>query len=273
MTIIFKTKTSEAYHIKIMAELLSNNLKTAHLEIDEKGIKLCQMDLNRRILIKMDLYSENFETYKFQKNKPKIYLGLNLNHFHKMLRSIKKKDSLQLYIDDDSPADLVIRVIPKEQNRVTNSYIKIQTVQEIEINVPADYDKPIILSSSEFQKMIKDLGNIGSTINIRATNYRIQFGCDAGGVLKRTVDFGETVDSDDEADQEIYNQTFLADQLARITKMAGLDTPSPRLKIFPGYPLLFKSNVGNLGEISIYIKSKEQQETEENEMNGECSDE
>jgi hypothetical protein len=34
------------------------------------------------------------------------------------------------------------------------------------------------------------------------------------------------------------------------------------MQIYTGKPLLFSSNVGNLGKISIYIKSKEQIETE-----------
>jgi hypothetical protein len=34
------------------------------------------------------------------------------------------------------------------------------------------------------------------------------------------------------------------------------------MQIFPGKPLLFRSNIGSLGKISIYIKSKEQIESE-----------
>ena len=44
MTIIFKAKTNSAYTIKIMAELLQNNIKTACFEIDENLIKLRMMD-------------------------------------------------------------------------------------------------------------------------------------------------------------------------------------------------------------------------------------
>jgi hypothetical protein len=37
--------------------------------------------------------------YKYTAQTPKIYMGINLNHFHKMLKSIKKKDSIVLFID------------------------------------------------------------------------------------------------------------------------------------------------------------------------------
>jgi len=260
MTIIFKCKSNEAYCLKILAELLTNNIKTGCFEIDETGISLCMMDHHRRILIDLKLHAENFTVYKFKTKK--MYLGINLNHFHKMLKSIKKKDSIQLYIDNDSPTDLAIRVIPKENNRITTSYVKIQSIQNLIIDVPIGYYKPVIVSSSEYQKMCKDMGNIGNTMIVTAKNFHIEFNCDAGGILKRTVQFGEVDDSDDEIegdDTQEYRQEFVTEQLCRITKMSGLGT---NIQIFTGRPLLFRSNIGSLGKISIYIKSKEQLDSE-----------
>jgi proliferating cell nuclear antigen PCNA len=259
MTIIFKAKTHNAYIIKILAELLQNNIKTACFEIDINGISLCMMDHHRTILIQLLLESENFTLYKF-KSKEKLFLGINLNHFHKMLKSIKKKDSIQLFINDDTPNDLGIKVIPKENNRITTSFIKIQGIQTLDIDIPTGYGKPIIVPSSEYQKMCKDMAHIGNVINVLAKNFHIKFRCNAGGVMKRHVDFGEMGDSDDDDENEKntidYNQDFDTEQLSRITKMAGL---SGNIQIYPmkGLPLLFKSSIGSLGKISIYIKSKD----------------
>ena len=265
MTVIFKAKTHCAYTIKILGELLQNNIKTACFEIDENGIKLCMMDHHRTILIDLSLESENFTLYKF-KSKHKLFLGINLNHFHKMLKSIKKKDSMQLFINDDAPNDLGIKVIPKENNRITTSFVTIQEIQTIDIDIPTGYGKPIIVPSSEYQKMCKDMAHIGSGINVSARNFHIKFICNAGGVMKRHVDFGETCDSDHEEDEDNtieYNKDFDTDQLSRITKIAGLST---NIQIYPkkGKPLLFKSTIGSLGKISIYIKSKDLIENEHN---------
>jgi proliferating cell nuclear antigen PCNA len=274
MTIIFKAKTHCAYTIKILAELLQNNIKTACFEIDLDGIKLCMMDHHRKILIQVLLESENFTFYKFVP-KEKLFLGINLNHFHRMLKSIKKKDSMQLFINDDNPNDLGIKVIPKENNRITTSYVTIQEIQTIDIDIPDGYGKPIIVSSSEYQKMCKDMAHIGSTMNVVAKNFHIKFLCNAGGVMKRNVEFGETEDSDDEDENSKgseYNQDFDTEQLSRITKMAGLST---NLHIYPknGKPLLFKSSIGNLGKISIYIKSKDLIQNENSFIESEDEDE
>jgi proliferating cell nuclear antigen PCNA len=271
MTIIFRAKTSQAYSIKILSELLAHNIKTGCFVIDKTGIYLGQMDHHRTILIELKLEAENFSIYKFVGEK--MILGINLSFMHRLLRSIKKKDNIELFIDDKSPNDLAIKVIPKENNRVSTSFIKIQNVQNLDIDIPTGYLKPVIVPSSEFQKMSKDMANIGTTIKVTAKSYQIVFHCNAGGVLKRTVQFGEEneeVDDDELAESSVeYNQEFLTEQLCRITKLAGL---SNSMQIFPGKPLLFRSNVGDsLGKISIYIKSKEQIESE-NYNNGLESD-
>ena len=216
------------------------------------------MDHHRTILIDLELKAENFSIYKFVGKK--MYLGIGLNFFHRLTRSIKKKDSLELFIDDKAPNDLAIKVIPKENNRISTSYLKIQNVQNLDIDIPTGYSKPVIVSSSEFQKMSKDMSNIGTTMKVTAKNFQIVFHCNAGGILKRTVQFGE--EEIDEESTEVateYCQDFLTEQLCRITKLSGL---SSNMQIFPGKPLLFRSNVGSLGRISIYIKSKEQIESE-----------
>jgi len=256
MTVLFKAKTQEAYVIKILAELLSNNIKTGCFVIDENGIYLCMMDSHKTILIDLVLKAENFSIYKF--NSKKMYLGINLVHFHRMARSIKKKDSIELFIEERCPNDLGIKVIPKENNRTTISYVKIQSIQNLDIDIPVGYGKPIIVNSSDFQKMIKEMSSIGTTMKVISSNHKIEFSCNAGGILKRKVQFGED-DEDDDVSAYEYSQDFITEQLCRITKLSGLGS---NMQIYTGKPLLFTSNVGNLGKISIYIKSKEQIDTE-----------
>lgn len=257
---IFKCKTSEAYSIKILSELLTNNIKTGYFAIDNSGINLRIMDHPQLTLIDLTLVSENFASYKFQSNdKDKLCIGLNLNHFHKILKSIKKKDSLQMNINSDISDELQIKTIPKENTRTTTSYIKILNIQVLDIEVPTGYGRPIIVNSSEFQKMCKDICSIGSNnIKVVSKNFYIEFIADVDSIIKRSVSFGETEDDDDgeKKESDVIESTFSTDQLQRIMKISGLNT---KLHIYTGrdLPILFRSNVGNLGTISVYLKSKE----------------
>lgn len=269
MSVLFKAKTTEAYHIKILVELLSNNIKTGCFEIYSTGIRLNMTDAHRRLLIVLNLLSENFTEYRFNDSENVKFIGLNMGHFHKMLKSIKKKDSLELYIEEADPTELCIKVIPKENNRVTTSSVKIQTIQNIEFNIPQTGNKPVLVASSEFQKMIKDMNSISNTntITVCSKGFHIEFKIDAGGILKRKVEFGELEKSDENCSE--YTGTFMSNQLSRLTKIAGL---APHIKIFPGSPLSFRANVGSLGEISIFLKSKEELDKESYTVANEDSD-
>jgi proliferating cell nuclear antigen PCNA len=265
MPVIFKAKTREGYAFKVLAELLQNNIKTACFEVDQSGIRLRMMDHHRTILIDLELESDSFSVYKY-KSSEKLYIGINLTHLHKMLKSIKKRDSIQLFIDDSSPTDLGIKVIPKENNRVTTSFIKIQNIQNLDIDLPEGYGKPVIVPSGEFQKMCKGLTHISNLTHITSKGFLIRFSSDAGGVMKRSTEFGETEDSDSdtedkEDDSPDYEEDFDTEQLTRITKLAGM---GGTIQIYPKNenPLLFRSTVGSLGKISIYLKSKNLQEVE-----------
>lgn len=272
MTILFSCKTSEGHIIKILAELLQNNIKNGCFVIDEKGIHLSMMDSNKRILIDIDLLAENFSLYKYNRElvqainedgSDKLRIGISHNHFHKMLKSIKKKDSVALFIDNDNPTDLGIKIIPKEKNRITTSFIKVQNIQQLGIEFPGGYGKPVIVPSNEYQKMTKDMSNIGNVITVESKNFIIKFGCNQGSVYSREVVFGETDDDfEDEKEMREVNQEFETEQLQRISKIAGL---SANMQIYQseGLPLLFRSNIGSLGKIGIYVKSKKDIEEDE----------
>jgi proliferating cell nuclear antigen PCNA len=261
MTQIFSARTTDAYRIKIMIDLLSNIIKVAHLVIDETGISMRMMDSQRTILIDMMLSANNFHTFKCVPGKQ--YIGLSLTSLSRILRSIKKKDSINLFIEDNvMPLRFGVRVSSKDNTRVTTSYITIQVVQEIDIELPPINQKPIVLISSDFSKMIKDMNIIGNMINIKAKREQIKFSSNNGGILERDIVFGDTSSDSDDSSVEHFNDDFSTEQLTKISKISGL---SSELKIFPGKPLIMISSVvGNLGEIRLYIKSKSQIDNENN---------
>lgn len=269
MTIIFRAKTSEGFIIKTLAELLQNNIKTACFDIDNKGIRLCMMDSLKHKLINLYLISEKFNEYKL---KPKrLYIGINLSHLYKMLKSIKKKDSAELFIDDKMPNDLGIKVIPKENNRCIISYVKIQNIQNLETTLPTGYSKPVTIPSSEYQKLCKDVNNMAECINVQYHDSLLKFICNTGNVFSREVQFGEPREDSSEDSSEDYNEDFETSQLYRIMKISGLSN-NIQIYLKEDLPILFKCSIGNLGEIEIYIKNKKQIESEEKDNFNKDSD-
>jgi len=247
----FFCKTSEGYIIKTLAELLQNNIKNGCFILSKKGITFRMTDSNKKILIDLEMLSENFMQYKFKNNTP-LSIGLNFSHFYKMVKSIKKKDSIVLFIEENNQTDLGIRVIPKEKNRITTSFIKIQNLQSLDIELPEGYNNAIIIPSNEYTKMIKDLSNMGgNSISVSSSENTIKFVCNSNGVYSRDIVFGES----EQDEKEIVSQDFETEQLSRISKVAGL---SNQIQIYQleDLPILFKSNIGSIGKISVYLKDK-----------------
>lgn len=251
--ILFKCKTDDAFRIKIMTEITSNVLKTSFWEIGPKGISLSMFDDSRKTMITIDLHAENFQMYHFSSTES-INIGVNSSHFHKMLKSIKKKDTLELQINSPQSTELIITSIPKEHNRITVSEIKIQTVQNLEIMNPDGYGKSIIIPSTDFQKMIKDLGTLNSDkIIITTKDGMIHFTADADGIMKRTVSFGEHNTKDTLKTMDYFS----TEQIQRISKISAL---CDSIHVYPSnkdLPIQIKSNIGLLGAMCIYIKSDE----------------
>lgn len=263
MPYIFKAKTQEGYIIKVLGELLQHIIKTGCFVIDHNGITLRMMDSHRKKLIDIKLDASKFSLYKFKTEKR--FLGINLTYFYKMLKSIKKKDAVVLFINTDKPNMLGIKVIPPENTRITTSYIKIQSIQNLDIELPHGYENSIIVQSNEYQKMCKDMSHISTYINIHAEKFNIKFSSNASSIYSRDVIFGETDDSDSEDDyvnNATFNEDFETEQLVGIIKIASLHNT---IQIFPkkDLPLLFKTNIGNIGKLSLFLKSKKQIEKDE----------
>ena len=257
---VFYCKTTEGYIIKILAELLQNNIKNGCFIVNQSGIMLRMTDSNRQILIDLNLVGDNFNQYKC---KPEtMSIGLNFHHFYKMVKTIKKKDSVALFIEEGKESELGIRVIPKEKSRVTTSFLKIQNLQSLDIELPQGYQTSIIVPSNEYVKMIKDLNNMGGNmISVTSTSGTIRFSCNSNGVYSRDIVFG-----DDENDNQVESrgQEFETEQLLRVTKIAGLNT---QIQIYQNsdLPILFKSNIGSIGKICVYVKDKTLQEDSPND--------
>lgn len=264
MSVLFRCKTEEGFQFKILSELLINNIKNGCFTITKSGIFLRMLDNPRHTLVDVKLNADDFLLYQLNTNED-IVIGINLHHLNKMLKLIRKKDYLQMIIYKDSPNELVIKTIPKENSRVTTSGIKIQSVHNLQTDLPTGYERSNIIQSNVFHKMIKELLNIDSnTIKIKSNKYYIDFTADSDGLFSREIRLGN-IDENDYKDEEVDTQyigSFSSEQITRITKIYGLSTV---IKIYTGnekVPILLTTNIGKLGKFSIYLKSKEIIESE-----------
>lgn len=265
MSVFFKAHTPEGYIFKVLGELLHSNIKVGCFEISKQGIFLKAIDTNKSLCIDISLDADNFSHYFYDSNE-KTCIGINLAHFKKMLKPIKKKDSIEFIKETDTSDTLHIRIFPKEGGKITTGTVKIQEIQNIDMELPTGYETYISIPLSDYQKMCKDMDAISQNIEIKSTTSSVCFTADVSCLYSRSILFG-TCDSKDKI---IYSQNFSSEQLNNLSRLSGLSTiSSSNIKIYTreNLPILFKTNVGSLGKISVYIKSKEQikEETDNDE--------
>ena len=259
----FHIKTQEGYVIKVLSELLHNNIKVGCFEITKAGMFFRMTDTHNRLCIDIALYAENFEVFKvtLPPQESKILIGINLTHLRKMLRPVKKKETIEFIKVAPEDDDLCIRISSKEMNgETTTSNIKIQEMQIIDMDIPTGYDEYISIPTSKYQKMCKDMETISQSIKIESNKEMIRFTSIMEGVYSRSILFGVQNDS-----PVIYDQHFESEQLNNLGRISGLGaTTTSIIQVFtkPHLPILLRTNIGTLGKIGIYIKSKEQMEEE-----------
>lgn len=245
MVFLFKCSTNDGFMFKILGEILHNTLKVITLTINEKGIFSKVMDSHKKLLVDISMDAINFNYYNC---KNPMFFGINVSHLYRIISSIKKKDSISLIIEEDNPTELQIVVIPKEKDHTEISCISIQNIQSLDIDVPENYNYPVHVSSAKFQKMCKDMLNIGKEIVVYGSDTSISFRCETPGIYKKKVSFGE------ENSEEIPMYTFEVEQLVRISKISSLGNVL-YVYLQENLPLKLQSNIGNIGKISIYIKN------------------
>lgn len=247
MTIVFRAQTSEGFMMKILGEIFHNLLKNICLRLEPTGIFTRMMDSHKRVLLDAELYTENFTTYYCPQS---MVIGINILHFHKIVSSIKKKDTVILEIDDETPSELQIIIISKEKDNVDKSSLFIQNVQLFDIELPLGYSQPIHVAFAKFHKMCKNMSNISPLLHVYGSATHIRFFCETHGIYKKDVVFGTVEET------EPIHHVFDTEQFARISKIAGLSSVL-HFYIDASLPLLIKANVGTLGRLKVYIKNKE----------------
>jgi proliferating cell nuclear antigen PCNA len=251
---IFKAKTVEAYTIKSLSEVLQNILTDVCFNFDKDGLKLLTIDNKEppHLLIHLTLNGEAFDEYYCPKL---LSVGINLQHLYKMLKSIKKKDNIVLFINKNNPGLLGITTIQADSGQPVTSYIKIQKLSQVDTEIPEQYTHPVHIPTSTFQKMCKDMQSISNKIHIHARSNYLRFSCEVEGMYTREVPFGEP----DDDNEEEYTDVFHTKSLSQLIKISGLNS---RMQIYTppteselDIPLKISINTGQLGKLEIYIKS------------------
>lgn len=254
---LFYCKTREGYVFKVLFELLKNCVKTASIKISKDGLTITSIDSKRQLLLVIKMDRHNFNLYR---SASVMNISVNLTSFYNMLKTIKKKDGICLYIDSSTANKFHIIKDDMDQSERCANNIQIMRTQDIEYEDVDEYKDPIIIPAKKLQNTLKDISTTkGRVTELESNGNWIRFYCDNGQIMTADKKHGDIETKEDIC----YKESFDSALLVKLQKILGL---SQNVKVFisDGCPLKFELNIGSLGIISIYIKSREIVDRESN---------
>tara|TARA_B100000700_G_C14921273_1_gene797162 strand:+ start:92 stop:880 length:789 start_codon:yes stop_codon:yes gene_type:complete len=250
---ILNIKTVQSGAFRILIEALKEILTDGNFEFDSTGIKLMAMDSTHSILIHMKLEACNFEFFYCPK---KTITGLHMLNLFKLIKTMSNSETLTLFIEKNNENQLGIRIHNSEKNSQTTYKLNLLDIEPENINIPpAEFETELNFPSCDFQKIIRDMINIGENIEIKSYGPKLILNCNGDFASQETI-LGETnnglkfnqVSSEDSPVQGIFSLKYLI----LFTKCTNLCNQI-HLYIKNDYPLVIKYAVASLGNIKLCL--------------------
>merc|ERR1719300_1081172 len=206
----------------------------------------------------MILRAEGFEPWRCDHN---CQLGINLQSLNKVLKCMGGKDEVEIkYKEGGDECDFVFK--SPEEDRVSHFSLKLMEIDSEHLGIPdTDYKTTVRMSSSEFQRICRDLAVLGDTLTISVSKGNVQFSV-SGDIAKAQTTLTSSTASDehDETATEIICeepvvQTFAMRYLNFFSKATVL-SKFVRLQMSPEVPLLVEYCIDEIGYVRYYLAPK-----------------
>ncbi len=252
---MLEIRTVQASAIKTMVEALKDLLTDTRIEFDITGMKVVAMDNAHIVLVHLKLDANRFEHFHCSR---RLDIGVNMLNLHKLVKTINSNDVLVMFIDNDDPNHLGIRIENTEKNSFTTYRLDLLDLDNQKIDVdPAEFSSVITLPSTDFQKICRDMHNIADHVEIKNFDNKLVFSCRGEFCSQETVLCDDTkcqppTATDATKPQHIVQGIFSLKYLVMFTKCTNLCN-IVELYIRNDFPLIVKYNVASLGSIKLLV--------------------
>eukprot|EP00735_Rhodelphis_limneticus_P009361 TRINITY_DN2705_c0_g1::TRINITY_DN2705_c0_g1_i1::g.27438::m.27438 TRINITY_DN2705_c0_g1::TRINITY_DN2705_c0_g1_i1::g.27438 ORF type:complete len:260 (+),score=88.76,sp/Q43124/PCNA_BRANA/62.55/7e-121,PCNA_N/PF00705.13/2.1e-55,PCNA_C/PF02747.10/3e-54,Rad1/PF02144.11/1.9e-06,Rad9/PF04139.8/3e-06 TRINITY_DN2705_c0_g1_i1:78-857(+) len=171
---MFEARLSQGSLLKKMMEALKDLVDVANFDVSRTGISLQAMDSSHVSLVALLLRNDGFDHFRADRNKS---LGINLSSMAKMLKCAGNDDTITLRADDNG--DTITFIFENEgEGRISEFDLKLMDIDQEHLGIPdTDYAASVVMPSSEFQRICRDLTVLGDAVTIGITKEGIKFSC------------------------------------------------------------------------------------------------
>ena len=242
---MLKLLTIQASAIKSTFEVLKDILNDVNIYFKPDGMYIVTLDTARTSLIDMFLSADNFEEYSCIED---MEAGINMSNMHKLLKTITNNDVLVMSINSKEYMNLEIH--NENKKTCTKFALKLLDINENQIEVQdVHMTMNTSLPSVDFQRMCRDMSNIGEEIEIMREGNKL--------ILSVNGDFAnqETVIECTEESPKMSGMYSLK-YMNIFTKATSMCSTVQIMQEEQNRFLVLKYNVANLGELKFYLAAK-----------------
>ncbi|XP_067670767.1 proliferating cell nuclear antigen-like [Haliotis asinina] len=254
---MFEARLNQGSLLKKIMEAIKELLNEAIFDCQSTGVTLQAMDSSHVSLVSLNLRSEGFESYRCDRN---LSMGINLQTMSKMLRCAANDDIVTIKADD--AGDKVKLVFESPNNEKVSDYeMKLLDLDTEHLGIPdTEYSCVVKLPAAEFQRICRDLSQIGDSVVISCAKEGVSFSA-SGDLGTGNIKLAQKASADKEEEAVIVemNQsvclTFACRYLNFFTKATPL-SPQVTLSMSQDVPLVVEYKIEDMGYLRYYLAPK-----------------
>lgn len=246
---MIKFKTVQSTAFKTCFEVLKDILNDVNIVFTKNGMKMITLDTSKTALVAVNLESNNFEEYIYDYQNDQTIIGINVTNMFKLLKSISNNDTLTITIKDNEHLNILIDNTSKKSK--TSFKLKLLDIGEEVIELPQiDMSVMTTIQSIDFQRLCRDMSNIGTEIEIIRTKNLFKVKCNGDFASQETqIEVSQDI-------KGLYEGTYSLKYLNVFTKATSMCTFLQLFQEQNNKFLMIKYNIANLGSLSFYLASK-----------------
>lgn len=255
--IMFEARLVQGALLKKVLEAVKDLINEATWDCSATGISLQAMDNSHVSLVSLNLRSDGFDKFRCDRN---LSMGMNLASVSKILRCAANDDIITIKAQDDADSVNFVFEAPN-QEKVSDYEMKLMNIDAEHLGIPeTDYSVVVKMPSGEFQRICRDLSQIGDSVQITCTKDGVRFSV-SGDLGTGNVKLSQTANVDKEEEaviiemQEAVSLTFALRYLNSFTKATPLSA-QVQLSMSADVPLVVEYKIEDMGYVRYYLAPK-----------------
>ncbi|XP_077867275.1 uncharacterized protein LOC100374933 [Saccoglossus kowalevskii] len=199
---MFEAKLVQGSLLKKVLEAVKDLLTEANWDCSATGMSLQAMDSSHVSLVSLLLKSDGYENYRCDRN---ITLGINLGSMSKILKCAGNEDAITIKAPDTNADTVTFLFESPNQEKVSDYELKLMDIDSEHLGIPeTDYSAVVTMPSHEFQRICRDLSQIGESVIISCNKEGVQFSASGDlGTGNITLRQNTSVDKEEEHGMQV----------------------------------------------------------------------